>query len=196
MPSRHMQNPGLLLKARSVLLAAHDLLRDPSRWTQGTVARDQTGETVDVTDPRAQKWCAVGAITRAAHDMSLPEYEQHTVQTLAQELMMLDLKAWEGTNSIPNANDKIGGYATIMAAFRRLLDHRRFQTLSRRSEAAMKGWETRRRIRAEHNARVAAEVAARRAAWEARRAASQPMTFGGTLPVSSINADAKKEITV
>jgi hypothetical protein len=177
MPNAHLKNPAMVLKARSVLLAAHDLLSDPSRWTQGTVARDGRDESVPTTDPSAEKFCAIGAIERAAREMRFYGLESHTVQCLANELMQSDLRRHEHTASIPEVNDTVGGYARVMAAFNRLLSPTVIGTLSRRSEAAMKGWETRRRIRAEYAQRLAQP---------------QPMTFGGTLPPTT--ADATKEI--
>jgi hypothetical protein len=191
MPSKYLNDPRLLLKARSVLLAAYDLLSDRDRWTQGTVARDALDRPVQVTDPRAEMWCAVGAIERACHEMDLPNLRLSTIQSLANELMMRDLDRVEGTSSIPEVNDRPDpetAYEKIMASFNRLLNPYMVATLSRRSEAAMKGWATRR-------ARIAAEVAARRAGWEARRAAQPTMTFGGTLPTTD-NATERKDSPV
>jgi hypothetical protein len=187
MPSKYLKDPRMLLKARSVLLAAYDLLSDRSRWTQGTVARDEFDRQVPVTDPSAEKWCAVGAIDRACQEMDVPFMRRETLVSLANELMMRDLKRVEGTDSIPSVNDRPDpetAYEKIMASFNRLLDLRHVQRLSRRSEAAMKGWATRR-------ARVTAEVAARRAEWEARRAAQPTMTFGGTLPTTDASTERK-----
>lgn len=41
-----------------------DLLSDPERWTKGTLAADVTGMTVDPKDPRACRWCLVGAMMK------------------------------------------------------------------------------------------------------------------------------------
>jgi hypothetical protein len=177
MPSRYLKDQEMLLKARSVLLAAYDLLSDPSRWTQGTVARDHREEAVHVTDPSAQKWCAVGAITRASDEMCLNPWDRERVQALAQELMMRDLKAWEGNDSIPSNNDRIGGYARIMASFTRLLNPVRIQAATARSLAASKGWVTRRMIR------------------QPKPAAEPVMTFGGTLTTTDTSPQ-RKEIAV
>jgi len=190
MPNRHLKNPGMLLKARSVLLAARDLLNDRRRWTQGTVARTKGETNVQPTHPLAEKWCAMGAIDHEAHRMALGFPEVDSVRVVACELMQQDLKRFEGCQSIPQVNDGTGGYEKIMDSLARLLSPIYLERLTRRSEAAMKGWETRRRIRTEYDARLAAERAT--AAY-----ATHTMSFGGTLPgTPSINADAKKEITV
>jgi hypothetical protein len=190
MPSKRLKDPRMLLKARSVLLAARDLLSDRSRWTQGTVARTIGNTQVRPTHPLAEQWCAVGAIDREAHQLHVGTYEMEQVRATACELMQQDLKRFEGFQSIPQINDGHGGYEKIMSCLHRLLSPMYLETLTRRSEAAMKGWETRRRIRTEYDARLAAERAT--AAY-----ATHTMSFGGTLPgTPSINADAKKEITV
>lgn len=40
-----------------------DLLEDPSRWTKDAIARDSEDHELDyATDPKAAKWCLLGAI--------------------------------------------------------------------------------------------------------------------------------------
>ena len=50
------------------LRAARALIEDPKHWTKGALAkpgkRSADEETVNVNDPIAGAWCAVGAITR------------------------------------------------------------------------------------------------------------------------------------
>ena len=55
---------------REVILRARRYIADPDTWTRGTFARDCNGEPVrDVTDPRAQAFCAEGALQKAALDL-------------------------------------------------------------------------------------------------------------------------------
>jgi hypothetical protein len=180
MPRRNLNDPRMLLKARSVLLAAYDLLSDPRKWTQGATAKDKLDRNVPPIASSAEKWCATGAIQRSSCLMVFAPSEAGRVQSLAIELMQRDLRRATGHESIPAINDGSDGYQRIMAAFRRLLDRDQVQALSRRSEAAMKGWMTRRMIRARFDTPPPTEPT---------------MTFGGTLPTTDTSPE-RKEITV
>lgn len=46
------------------LIAARALIEKPEFWIKGTLARDERGNYVNPTDPRAIQFCAVGAVTR------------------------------------------------------------------------------------------------------------------------------------
>ena len=52
-----------------VLINARALIADPSKWTTGTLACDAEGHSVAWHDGSARKWCAQGAIYRAAYDL-------------------------------------------------------------------------------------------------------------------------------
>ena len=52
-----------------VLINARTLIADPQRWTRGTLARSQEGQEVSWADRSAHRWCAMGAIYRAAYDL-------------------------------------------------------------------------------------------------------------------------------
>ena len=43
---------------------AHELLTSPRTWCQESPAEDQLGNKLQASDPRAVKWCALGAIQR------------------------------------------------------------------------------------------------------------------------------------
>jgi hypothetical protein len=49
-----------------VLRRAREIISDPGRWTQGTFARDEDGNSCDPRDDFACRWCALGAVTKAA----------------------------------------------------------------------------------------------------------------------------------
>ena len=181
MANRHLNNPRMLLKARSVLVAARDLLSDPRRWTQGAMARRTDGEPVDPTSGRAEQWCAVGAINRAAFRMDLPSTERHTIKALACELMQADLElaGVAKSHSVMHVNDSFNGHEQVMRSFSRLIFGATVATLTRRSEAAMKGWETRRRKQREANAAP-------------QPAAPVTMTIAGTLPAATTDANSAR----
>jgi hypothetical protein len=52
-----------------VLIKARTLIEDPQHWTRGTLARSREGEDVSWADRSADRWCAMGAIYRAALDL-------------------------------------------------------------------------------------------------------------------------------
>jgi len=46
-------------------MKAHELLSSPVAWCQESPAEDQHGNKLQAFDPRAVKWCALGAIQKA-----------------------------------------------------------------------------------------------------------------------------------
>ncbi len=43
-------------------MKAHELLTSSERWCQESPAKDSQGNKLEAVDPRAVKWCALGAI--------------------------------------------------------------------------------------------------------------------------------------
>jgi hypothetical protein len=54
---------------KQVLINARALIADPAHWTRGTLASTANGRQVGWHDQSATKWCAMGAIYRAAYDL-------------------------------------------------------------------------------------------------------------------------------
>ena len=54
---------------KQVLINARALIADPAHWTRCTHARTEDDHVVDWYDRSATKWCAQGAIYRAAYDL-------------------------------------------------------------------------------------------------------------------------------
>jgi hypothetical protein len=52
-----------------VLINARALIAEPAHWTRATLARTADDRRVGWDDPSASKWCALGAIYRAGHDL-------------------------------------------------------------------------------------------------------------------------------
>jgi hypothetical protein len=46
-------------------MKAHELLNSPEAWCQESPAEDRQGNKLQALDPRAEKWCALGAIQKA-----------------------------------------------------------------------------------------------------------------------------------
>jgi hypothetical protein len=45
-------------------MKAHELLSSPETWCQESPAEDRQGNKLQAFDPRAAKWCALGAILK------------------------------------------------------------------------------------------------------------------------------------
>jgi hypothetical protein len=56
---------------RQIIRRARDLIAEPTRWCQSDFALDEEGERCHPNDPKARKFCACGAIQRAAHDLDM-----------------------------------------------------------------------------------------------------------------------------
>src|SRR2546429_3248787 len=54
---------------KQVLINARALIADATHWTRGTLACTANGRRVAWHDQSASKWCALGAIYRAAYDL-------------------------------------------------------------------------------------------------------------------------------
>jgi hypothetical protein len=55
---------------QEILHRARALLDDPRRWTRRAAARDAQGLNCQATDERAVRFCAYGALLRAAFDVT------------------------------------------------------------------------------------------------------------------------------
>ena len=60
-----------------IALRARALIADPKHWTQFALARYRNGHEVEPESPRAYRFCAVGAIMRAAHELCADAYVPH-----------------------------------------------------------------------------------------------------------------------
>jgi hypothetical protein len=65
-----MDEQQLAWRAIVLLAGALDLLADPKRWTRKGYALDSRGRPVRVDDPRARRFCAIGAVLYSEHRLS------------------------------------------------------------------------------------------------------------------------------
>ena len=79
------------MRAKEILTEARELLSDPARWCKGGLAFRADGVACDARGGDAVRWCALGAMHRAAGD---EERDQRTPSFAA---------AWEATNSAAGA---------------------------------------------------------------------------------------------
>ena len=61
-----------------VLARARELIADEQRWCRGSFARGWVGLPVPAKSAIAQRFCGLGAIMRAAHELSAPAEEACT----------------------------------------------------------------------------------------------------------------------
>ena len=184
-----------------------ETLADPKAWTSKTLARARDGETIDPKHPQAVKWCAVGMVNRHAFNLLVEQrgeyYARRHISDLAQ-VAVTRLKPFviESASAITqeslhghevtsiNDNPRLGGYKAILAAFQSAAgvtvtlsaearDH--IERLHKRSQAAIKGWLTRRNRRSQGLVPVQEP---------------SPMVFGGSLPSTDMGTVgiAQKEI--
>lgn len=96
------------------------LLRNPSHWTVGHMAKSAYGAPCDPTDDRAVCWCAEGALTKC----EVPMHVRQEIRTMSTEMYGL---------SLISVNDgTAGGLANvrkILAATKRRFKKRLKKTL-------------------------------------------------------------------
>ena len=102
---------------QQIILRALEIVSDESRWTAATLARDQHGRSCPVQAPEAVRFCAVGALARAAFELlgdsanhSLVAHIENTV--LPQTTIRASLSRTSTTN---------GDAKTIIELFKKAL---------------------------------------------------------------------------
>lgn len=74
------------MDAVTILRRARKRVSDPGRWTQGQMARKPTGTGVTAKNPEACRWCAVGAIRKAAPTERRSDRAHRLLSTASHEL--------------------------------------------------------------------------------------------------------------
>lgn len=98
-----------------VITGALALIADEFHWSRGAWARTATGQPCAWADPSAVKFCAMGALNRAALELA------HDVGNLAISAGRHVLAANGVSNQcFPQIND-LEGHARIVAMFKRAL---------------------------------------------------------------------------
>jgi hypothetical protein len=54
---------------QQIVSRAREIIADPGRWIQGQLAVTKDGRSVDPVDAHAYRFCAIGALRRAAHEL-------------------------------------------------------------------------------------------------------------------------------
>ena len=102
-----------------VLINARTLIADPQHWTRGTLARSREGEEVSWADRSARRWCAMGAIYRAAIDLLGDANKAAAVgNDVVRSTIPPGVSQQRGY--LATLND-LGGHAAVIEAFDRAL---------------------------------------------------------------------------
>jgi hypothetical protein len=86
---------------------ARALIQDERHWCRGALARDEDGLSIDPTDSRATRRCALGALVSAAYKLTNDHWR-------AYDLAMRALRPAHGSATLVGIND-ISGHAAVLA---------------------------------------------------------------------------------
>ena len=105
------------LLQHQIIERALEIVSDETRWTRGAMARNKLGHSCSAWDHEAIRFCAIGAIYRAAFDL-LGESLDATIIEITETCVI----AANGLeySSLPSVNDHEGRDA-VMALFQRAL---------------------------------------------------------------------------
>src|ERR1700730_8805882 len=103
---------------QQIIARALDIISDESKWTRGSLARLADGTACACLDPRAVRFCAVGALNRAAGELLGDNGFYH-----ATEGEHLVHEANGELHCLPSINDA-DGRAVVIAMFKVALGER------------------------------------------------------------------------
>jgi len=95
-----------------IIARALELISDEARWTRGAMARTADGRPCGCLDPLAARFCAVGALHRAAAELIGAHVFERVVE--AEEFVLTANKSVFG---LPCVND-IEGREAVIAMFK------------------------------------------------------------------------------
>ncbi len=101
---------------QQIIARALDLISDEARWTSLVIARKADGKTCEWVHPLATRFCAVGALDRAAYEL-LGTGGAETALRAGKFVLAANDRP---NDSLPRINDH-EGHAVIVAMFRRAL---------------------------------------------------------------------------
>ena len=95
-----------------IISRALEIISDESKWTRGAMARLADSKPCACLNPRAVRFCAVGALNRAADELLTQNGFHHAVE--AEHEVLAANKELRG---LPSIND-IQGRETVIAMFK------------------------------------------------------------------------------
>lgn len=99
-----------------IIARALELIADEANWSQGTWARTASGRPCPWTDPAAKRFCAFGALSRAAFELGVRNWYELSLKAAHQ------IVSERGCSHahLPVIND-LEGHAIVISMFRRAL---------------------------------------------------------------------------
>ena len=101
-----------------IIARALEIISDESKWTRGSLARLADGTACACLNPHAVRFCAVGALNRAAGELVSSTAFQHALE--AEQFVLEANSEHEG---LPSINDT-DGRTVVMAMFKVALGER------------------------------------------------------------------------
>ncbi len=95
-----------------IIARALELIADEAHWTSLVIARTADGKICEWVHPLAARFCAVGALDRAAYELLGPKGDE----SLKAEKYVLAANN-RATDSLPRINDH-EGHAAIVSMFK------------------------------------------------------------------------------
>jgi hypothetical protein len=99
-----------------IVFRARQLISDPARWTQGDLAKRRNGLSIEPSDPDAYRFCAVGALTRAASELTGDVFAANTLATEVH-VGLLSFAEIPAGQTLECINDFGRGHVTILKIF-------------------------------------------------------------------------------
>jgi hypothetical protein len=99
---------------RQILTRARALIANEVNWTRRALARDEAGRLCEWNEPRAVRFCALGALVRAASLLIRNEYSAHALAMEAARQLLQDSR--RTGSCLPMINDN-EGHAAVLALF-------------------------------------------------------------------------------
>jgi len=92
-----------------VIEEALHLIAEEEHWTRCSMARNREGDPCSVWDPAAVRFCAVGALWRAANELTGTLEAFELVETIAKQVVDINSR----TDCLQTCND-VEGHATVV----------------------------------------------------------------------------------
>jgi hypothetical protein len=94
---------------KALINRAREIIQDPACWTQSVAARDQSQRAINPRSNDAKKFCALGALNKAAHEQGLSDrwlVELFNVLTLSQVIRANDSQGHSGVLALLDQLEK------------------------------------------------------------------------------------------
>ena len=108
------------MKARKLIEGARDLIRDKSRWTVGTYARNAQGMDAEILGNAAVTFCALGALHKTAEVDNGIDLRRRADPIWSARSRLQALARDMGFKGVGSLNDH-GGHVKVMELFDRAL---------------------------------------------------------------------------